>query len=79
MKLIFHFKANNYLQGRVALKAAQANLYPIGMLTGGNVKPKDRAFDQYELEEWKAFVRDVVRSNKNIYFWEVWNEAACRH
>ncbi|TRZ52796.1 hypothetical protein D4R99_02070 [bacterium] len=75
IKLGYNFKTNNYIQNRVALKAAQVGLYPIGMLTGDNIKPKERAFDDKEMTEWESFVRDEVRANKNyIYFWEVWNE-----
>jgi hypothetical protein len=75
VKFSFNFMSNNYIQDRMALKAAQVGLYPIGMLTGHNIKPKERAFNKEEMIEWEAFVRAEVRTNKNyIYFWEVWNE-----
>ncbi len=75
VKLNFHFKGNNYFPNRIALKAAQVGLYPIGTLTGHSAKPKDRAFTADELTQWKSFAADVVKTNKNIiYFWEIWNE-----
>ena len=77
IKLSFHFKANNYISDRIALKAAEVGLYPIGILLGHSVKPKDRAFTEKEMTQWEAFVGDEVKKNKNyIYFWEVWNEPA---
>jgi hypothetical protein len=77
VKLSFNFKGNNYFSGRIALKAAQEGLYPIGILTGHSVKPKDRAFTEKEMAEWEAFVKDEVSKSKNyIYFWEIWNEPA---
>jgi len=75
IKLSFHFKSNNYISDRIALKAAQNGLYPVGILMGNDVKPRDRAFNESEMAEWKDFVRTEVRTNKNtIYFWEIWNE-----
>jgi len=75
VKLSFHFRGNNYFSERVAQKAAKANLYPIGILMGHGVKPKERAFTEDELREWESFVRNEVRATKDvIYFWEVWNE-----
>ena len=75
IKLGFNFKTNNYISDRIALKAAQVGLYPIGMLTGYNAKPKDRAFTDSEITDWISFVKDEVKANKNyIYFWEIWNE-----
>ena len=75
IKLEFYFRQNNYISNRIALKAAQKGLYPIGLLAGHNVKPKDRVFTEEELKEWESFVRQEVRKNKNrIYYWEVWNE-----
>lgn len=77
IKLSFNFKANNYFSDRIALKAAEVGLYPIGILAGHGVKPKDRAFDEKEMAQWEAFVKDEVKKNKNyIYFWEIWNEPA---
>jgi hypothetical protein len=66
VKVSFNFKGNNYLEGRVALKAAQAGLYPLATLAGGDTKP--------DMDQWKTFVKNVVSSNKYIYFWEIWNE-----
>ncbi len=75
IKLGFNFKTNNYIADRIALKAAQEGLYPIGMLSGHNFKPKDRAFTDSEMADWLSFVKDEVKTNKNyIYFWEIWNE-----
>lgn len=75
VKLHFYFKNNNYVPERIALKAAREGLYPTGILIGHNVKPRGIAFNDAELEEWKNFVRQEVRANKNtIFFWEVWNE-----
>ncbi|MFH0860512.1 MAG: hypothetical protein V1921_04875 [Candidatus Altiarchaeota archaeon] len=75
VKLSFHFRENNYLPERIALKAAKEDLYPIGILMGHDTKPRDRAFTEDELREWESFVRTEVRANKGIiYFWEVWNE-----
>jgi len=77
VKLSYSFQANywNYLADRVALRASQQGLYPIGMLQGEQARPKDRAFTSEEMAEWKKFVRDEVSANKNIiYFWEIWNE-----
>ena len=75
VKLSYTFQANNYLADRVALRASQQGLYPIGMLGGYQAKPKDRAFTSEEMAEWQKFVRDEVSANKNIiYFWEIWNE-----
>jgi hypothetical protein len=77
IKLSFNFKGNNYYSDRIALKAAEAGLYPIGIFTGHGVKPKDRAFNKEEIADWEAFVKSEVKKNKNIiYFWEVWNEPA---
>ena len=75
VKLNYAFQANNYLANRIALRASQQGLYPIGVLEGHRVKPKDRAFTSAEIGEWQKFVRDTVNANKNIiYFWEIWNE-----
>lgn len=75
VKLHFYFRTNNYLQERLALKAAQAGLYPIGLLAGHNAKPRGRAFDEREMVEWEAFVRGEVKANRNyVHFWEIWNE-----
>jgi len=75
VKVSFNFKANNYFSDRIVLKAAEVGLYPIGIVTGHGVKPKDRAFTEKEMTEWEVFVKDEVRKSKNfIYFWEVWNE-----
>ena len=75
VKLSYSFQSNNYLADRIALRAAQQGLYPIGLLQGHQAKPKDRGFTPEEMGEWQKFVRDEVSSNKNIiYFWEIWNE-----
>ena len=75
VKLSYSFQGNNYLADRIALRASQQGLYPIGMLQGYQAKPKDRAFTSEEMAEWQKFVRDEVSANKNtIYFWEIWNE-----
>ena len=75
VKLSYTFQANNYLADRIALRASQQGLYPIGLLQGHRAKPKDRAFTSEEMAEWQKFVRDEVSANKNIiYFWEIWNE-----
>ena len=75
VKLSYSFQANNYLANRVALRASEQGLYPIGMLLGDQSKPKDRAFTAEEMADWKKFVGDTVSSNKNIiYYWEIWNE-----
>jgi hypothetical protein len=74
IKLSYSFQANNYLADRIALRASQQGLYPIGML-GYQDKPKDRTFTPEEMAGWQKFVRDEVGANKNIiYFWEIWNE-----
>ena len=75
MKLNYNFQENNYLADRIVLRASQQGLYPISVLTGHRIKPKDRAFTSEEMTEWQKFVRDSVSANKNItYFWEIWNE-----
>ncbi len=75
VKLSYSFQANNYLADRIALRASQQGLYPIGLLQGHQAKPKDRAFTPEEMAEWQKFVRNEVSANKNIvYFWEIWNE-----
>ena len=75
VKLHFYFRTNNYIQERLALKAAQAGLYPIGLLIGHNAKPRDRAFGEREMMEWELFVRGEVKANRNyIHYWEIWNE-----
>lgn len=77
IKISFQFKQDNYISDRIALKAANQKLYPIGILVGHNAKPTDRAFTDEELNEWASFVRYEVRKNKNIiYYWEIWNEPA---
>ena len=75
VKLVYTFRANNYLAERIALRASQQGLYPIGLLEGFRAKPKERAFTSEEMAEWQNFVRDEVSANKNIiYYWEIWNE-----
>ena len=75
VKLSYTFQANNYLADRIALRASQQGLYPIGLLQGHQAKPQDRAFTFEEMAEWQKFVRDEVSANKDIiYFWEIWNE-----
>jgi hypothetical protein len=75
VKFNFKFRTDNYMTERMTLKAAETGLYPIGILTGHNYKPKERAFTDNEMAEWEMFVRDEVGKNRNrIYFWEVWNE-----
>ena len=75
VKIGYTFQANNYLADRIALRASQQGLYPIGLLQGHRAKPKDRAFTSEEMAEWQKFVRDEVSPNKDIiYFWEIWNE-----
>lgn len=78
VKISYYFKAtdaSNYLSDRIALRASQQGLYPVGIIQGHRSKPKDRSFNKEELEEWKKFVFKIVSQNKNIiYFWEIWNE-----
>lgn len=75
IKLNYTFKANNYLADRIALRASQQGLYPIGLIEGFRSKPKDRAFTQTEMADWLKFVKETVSANKNIiYYWEIWNE-----
>ncbi|MFH0905832.1 MAG: hypothetical protein V1824_00675, partial [archaeon] len=77
IRISYHFKENNYISDRITLKAAKQKLYPSAILLGHNTKPKTRAFNDQELNEWQDFVREAVKKNKNtIYFWEVWNEPA---
>ncbi|MBA4318949.1 MAG: hypothetical protein C0412_11165 [Flavobacterium sp.] len=67
--LTYTFQANNYLADRIALRASQEGLYPIGLIKGFRTKPKDRAFTPEEMDGWLKFVRDEVSANKNtIYF-----------
>ncbi|MDD5566694.1 MAG: hypothetical protein PHH01_00710 [Patescibacteria group bacterium] len=75
VKLGYHFQNNNSLADRIARKAAQAGLYPISGLLGGEAKPEDRAFTPSEMADWLDFVRGEVSANKNIiYYWEIWGE-----
>ncbi len=75
IKLSYNFKVSNYLANRIALRASQEGLYPIGLLQGHTAKPKDRAFTADEMIDWQKYVREEVVTNKNIiYFWEIWNE-----
>jgi len=75
VKLSYSFGSTDYLADRIALRASQQGLYPIGVLQGHNAKSKDRAFTPEELIEWQKYVRNTVSTNKNmIYFWEIWNE-----
>jgi hypothetical protein len=75
IKLSYNFKTNNYLADRVALRASEQGLYPIGLLQGHQAKPKNRAFTPEEMDAWQKYVREEVSANKNIiYFWEIWNE-----
>ncbi|MCX6053433.1 MAG: hypothetical protein NTZ74_00675 [Chloroflexi bacterium] len=75
IKLTYTFRVNNYLADRIALRASQEGLYPIGLLEGFRAKPKDRGFTPEEMTEWLSFVREEVSTQKNItYYWEIWNE-----
>jgi len=75
VKMSFNFRQNNALAEEAALTTAQEGMYPIGIFMGHQQKPIDRAFTEDELKEWENFVRDEVKTNKNIiYFWEIWNE-----
>lgn len=75
VKLNYNFQENNYLADRIALRASQQGLYPIGLLAGYHTKPKGRAFTSDEIAQWQKFVKEEVSTNKNIiYFWEIWNE-----
>ena len=77
IKLSYNFKTSNYLADRVALRASEQGLYPIGLLQGHQAKPKSRAFTSEEMIEWQKYVREEASANKNIiYFWEIWNEPA---
>jgi hypothetical protein len=65
----------NKLTSWIAQKAASENLYVLGLLSGHQQKPKDRAFNEAELAEWERFVSEAVKAHRStIYFWEVWNE-----
>ena len=66
VKISFNFKLNNYIQDRIALKAAQVGLYPIGMLSGGNYKPKGRVFNEEEMKAWGVLQCGVTVHPKNL-------------
>ncbi|MFA6099233.1 MAG: hypothetical protein WCV50_06885 [Patescibacteria group bacterium] len=75
VKMSFTFKNDNTLVVSAAGIAVNKGLKPIGLLAGHTAKPKNRAFDNEEIELWKSFVRTTVSDTKNnIYYWEIWNE-----
>ncbi len=64
-----------YLANRLALHAAQNDLYPIGVFQADPSRPKSQPFTPEEMKQWQEYVKEQVRNNKDIvYFWEIWNE-----
>lgn len=75
VKLNYHFQNNNSVADRMALKAAEQGLYPIGSFQGSYDIPEGQAFNSKEMKEWQDYVEEEVSSNKNIiYYWEIWGE-----
>ena len=75
IKVGFNLNQSHSDQGAVINEAAKNGLYSIGLFSGHNVKPADRAFSEDEMNNWQEMVRSNVRKYKNtVYFWEIWNE-----